>query len=200
MVNLSGRKRRYLKLVAEAAACTSCERMADRLAVLGPLNGSLQPRVMFIAEAPGRNGADRTRIPFHGDSSGANFEQLLAGVPLSRDEVFITNSVLCSPRKESGANDKPTRREIANCSDFLRRQIELLDPPVLVTLGAVALEAIEAIEPHGLTLRGDAARIVTWYGRHLIPLYHPSPHVIITVRNLEQQHRDYQVIATALAS
>lgn len=189
---------RFNNLVREATACVRCERMKDRLAVLGPLNGSLWPRVMFIAEAPGRNGADRTRIPFHGDSSGVNFEQLLAVVPLRRDEVFITNSVLCSPRKVSGANDRPTRLEITNCSGFLQRQVDLLAPPVVVTLGAVALAAIRAIEPHRLTLRENAAQVVPWYGRRLIPLYHPSPHVIITVRNLEQQRRDYQVIATAL--
>src|SRR6266498_692380 len=93
---------------------------------------------MFIAEAPGRNGADRTRIPFHGDTSGRNFESLLASIELTRDEIFITNAVLCSPRKPSGANDKPARSEIRNCSDFLRRQIELINPPVVATLGAVA--------------------------------------------------------------
>jgi uracil-DNA glycosylase len=192
------REAHFRELVGEAAECRRCVRMADRQAVLSPLNGSIFPKVLFIAEAPGRQGADRTRIPFHGDSSGVNFEQLLASVDLCRDEVFITNSVLCSPRKPSGANDKPTREEIANCSGFLQRQIELLDPPIIATLGAVALKAIKAIEPHDLTLREHAARVIPWYRRRLIPLYHPSPHVIITVRNLDQQRRDYQVIRSAL--
>src|SRR5262245_15535199 len=96
------------QLADEAAACVVCERMRERQAVLSHLNGSLNPRVMFIAEAPGRNGADRTRIPFHGDTSGKNFEQLLASIKLTREDIFISNSVLCSPRKPSGANDKPT--------------------------------------------------------------------------------------------
>ena len=134
------------QLADEAAACVICERMRERKAVLSRLNGALNPRVMFIAEAPGRNGADRTRIPFHGDASGRNFESLLDSIKLTREEIFITNTVLCSPRKPSGANDKPSRSEIRNCSDFLRRQIELINPPVVATLGAVALDALKLIE------------------------------------------------------
>src|SRR5215475_5795449 len=99
------RQQAFDQLAADAAACQTCERMRERLAVLSPLNGSLHPRVMFVAEAPGRNGGDRTRIPFHGDTSGENFETLLASIKLTRAEIFIANSVLCSPRKPSGAND-----------------------------------------------------------------------------------------------
>lgn len=186
------------QLVAEAAVCVVCERMQDRLAVLGPLNGSIQPRVMFVAEAPGRNGGDRTRVPFHGDTSGENFEKLLASIKLTRRQIFITNSVLCSPRKPSGANDKPTKAEIRNCSRFLRRMVELLNPPVIATLGAVALDALKLVEPHGFTLREHAARILNWNGRLLVPLYHPSPQVIITVRNLDSQKRDYQTLLKAV--
>lgn len=186
------------QLAAEATACVICERMRERLAVLSPLNGSINPGVMFIAEAPGRNGADRTRIPFHGDKSGETFESLLASIHLTRQEIFITNSVMCSPRKPSGANDKPTKTEIRNCSSFLRRQIELINPPVIATLGAVALEALKLVEPHGFTLREQAARILSWNGRLLVPLYHPSPQVIITVRNLEEQKRDYQTLLEAI--
>lgn len=185
-------------LADEAGACRLCERMTERKAVLSALNGSITPKVMFIAEAPGRNGADRTRIPFHGDASGGNFAALLASIGLPREEIFITNSVLCSPRKPSGANDKPTRGEIRNCSAFLRRQIELIDPPVIATLGAVALDALKLIEPHAFQLREHAARAVSWNGRRLVPLYHPSPQVIITVRPLAQQLRDFQALARAI--
>src|SRR6185503_17212504 len=101
----------FNQLVKEATQCTRCERMCARQAVLSHLNGPLDARVMFIAEAPGRNGADRTRIPFSGDASSVNFEALMAAIKLTRAEIFITNSVLCSPRKPSGANDKPTRAE-----------------------------------------------------------------------------------------
>jgi uracil-DNA glycosylase len=194
------RQKIFDQIAAEAAACIVCERMRDRQAVLSHLNGELNPRVMFIAEAPGRNGADRTRIPFHGDSSGENFEELLKSAGLTRAEIFITNSVMCSPRKPSGANDKPNRSEIRNCSDFLRRLIELIDPPVIATLGAVALDSLRLIEPHDYRLRDHAAKIMKWHSRKLVPLYHPSPQVIITVRTLEQQKLDFRVLQRAIRS
>ncbi len=184
----------FSKLEAEAAACIICERMCERRAVLSKLNGLLTPKIMFIAEAPGRNGADRTRIPFHGDASGNTFEKLLASIELKREEIFITNTVLCSPRKPSGANDKPTKTEIRNCSDFLRRTIEVINPPLIATLGAVALEALKLIVPHDFTLKKSAAQILHWNGRRLVPLYHPSPQVLITVRSLAQQMEDFQVL------
>ena len=174
--------------------------MHDRQAVLSRLNGSLNARVMFIAEAPGRNGGDRTRIPFHGDTSGRNFETLLASINLSRDEIFITNSALCNPRKPSGANDKPSRLELRNCSHFLKRQIELIDPLIIATMGAVALDALRSIELHHYRLREDAAKILEWNGRVLVPLYHPSPQVLITVRTIEQQKRDFRVLLRAIRS
>ena len=191
-------ERLFDQLVDQAAACVICERMRERKAVLSRLNGALHPRVMFIAEAPGRNGADRTRIPFHGDTSGRNFESLLDSIKLTRDEIFISNTVLCSPRKPSGANDKPSRSEIRNCSDFLRRQIELINPPVVATLGAVALDALKLIEAHDYQLRHAVANILRWNGRLLVPLYHPSPQVVITVRTLEEQKRDFRSILKAI--
>jgi len=181
----------------EAAACSVCARMSDRKAVLTHLNGTLDPLVMFIAEAPGRNGGDRTRIPFHGDISGRNFSELINSIGLTRDEIFITNTVLCSPRKPSGANDKPTRTEIHNCSGFLRRQIELIDPPLIATLGRVALEALRSMEPHQYQLREHAGKILKWNGRLLVPLYHPSPQVTITVRSMQQQKRDIRSLLRA---
>jgi len=184
----------FRQLEAEAVACLICERMQDRKAVLSKLNGSLMPKILFIAEAPGRNGADRTRIPFHGDASGKTFEQLLASINLTRADIFITNTVLCSPRKPSGANDKPTRAEIRNCSHFLRRTIELLQPPLIATLGAVALDALRLIAPHDFTLKEAAAKVLEWNGRSLVPLYHPSPQVLITVRSLAQQLEDFKML------
>lgn len=185
----------FRQLEQEAAACLICERMQDRKAVLSLLNGSLNPKILFIAEAPGRNGADRTRIPFHGDASGNTFEKLLASIHLTRADIFITNTVLCSPRKSSGANDKPTRAEICNCSNFLRRTIDVLNPPLVATLGAVALDALKLIAPHEYTLRQSAAQVFDWNGRRLVPLYHPSPQVLITVRPLAQQLEDFQTLA-----
>jgi uracil-DNA glycosylase family 4 len=190
----------FQELVDEATACSRCPRMCSRRAVLSDLNGPINARVLFIAEAPGRNGADRTRIPFHGDASGVNFEKLLASIRLTRDQIFITNTVLCSPRSATGANDKPTRIEILNCSDFLRRQIDLIEPAVVATLGAVALDALKAIEPHNITLKQSAGTVLAWNQRLLIPLYHPSPKAIAAVRSLDEQLEDFRSIRRALGA
>jgi DNA polymerase len=171
--------------------------MCGRSAVLSELNGSIAAKVMFIGEAPGRKGADRTRVPFSGDQSGANFDRFLGSIGLDRKDIFITSAALCNPRSESGANRKPTQKELTNCSEFLRRTIEALDPRVIVTLGSVALEALKRIHYHELNLKESAARIHQWNGRVLVPVYHPSPQVLASHRREAEQLQDYQVIAQA---
>jgi uracil-DNA glycosylase family 4 len=174
--------------------------MCGRSAVLSELNGSPEALVMFIGEAPGRKGADRTRIPFSGDQSGANFDRYLSSIQLTREQIFITSAALCNPRAESGANRRPAQKELANCSEFLRRTIELIDPRVIVTLGSVALEALKRIQYHELTLKESASQIHSWNNRVLVPIYHPSPQVLASHRRETEQLQDYQVVAKAVRS
>jgi DNA polymerase len=153
---------------------------------------------MFIGEAPGRQGGDRTRVPFSGDASGRNFARYLDSIKLERERIFITNAALCNPRTATGANRRPTNREVANCAGFLRRQLEIIDPRVVVTLGAVSLAALKSIEYHELTLREAAGKIYNWDGRLLVPLYHPSPQVLASHRREQAQLQDYKALARAL--
>ena len=192
------RLREFTKLSEKARNCRRCEAMCERVAVLSELNGSLHPKVFFIAEAPGRQGADRTRRPFSGDKSGANFQSLLDSIGLTREEIFITNTVLCSPRSATGANRKPSKKEIANCANFLIKTINLIDPKIIVTLGSVALEALKTIEYHQIILRTDAGQIFRWNSRRLVPLYHPSPQVIASHRRMNQQLEDFKAVARAI--
>jgi DNA polymerase len=192
------RLREFTKLSEKARGCRRCEAMCDKTAVLSELNGNLQPKVLFIAEAPGRQGADRTRRPFSGDKSGANFQVLLDSINLSRDDIFITNTVLCSPRSETGANRKPSKIEIATCADFLLKTINLIDPKIIVTLGTVALEALKTIEYHQIILRTDAGKIFRWQARRLVPLYHPSPQVVASHRRLREQLEDFKAVRDAI--
>jgi DNA polymerase len=194
----AARLKEFLNLCEEAQSCRRCEKMCDKRAVLSPLNGNLVPRALFIAEAPGRQGADRTRKPFSGDKSGANFQLLLDSIGLAREEIFITNTVLCSPRSDTGANRKPTKKEIKNCAGFLEKTLLLIDPQVIVTLGSVALEALKSIEYHQIILRSDAGRIFQWNGRLLVPLYHPSPQTVASHRRLPEQLRDFRTVAEAI--
>lgn len=191
--------KQFSTLVSDAAACRKCESMCGRRAVLSELNGSVGARVMFIGEAPGRQGGDRTRVPFSGDQSGRNFTRFIVSINLPREELFITNSVLCNPRRASGANRPPSRREIENCSEFLRRQIEVVSPRVVVTMGRVSLEALRSIEYHQLNLRAAAGKVFEWCGRLLVPLYHPSPQVLASHRREPQQLRDYKAVRLALS-
>lgn len=172
--------------------------MCGRNAVLSELNGRAGACVMFVGEAPGRQGGDRTRVPFSGDQSGRNFSRYLASVGLAREDIFITNAALCNPRSESGANRKPARREVENCSEFLRRQIEIVDPRVVVTLGAVSLAALRAVEYHQLSLKENVGQIQEWGGRLLVPLYHPSPQVLASHRREAAQLEDYKSVSRAL--
>jgi DNA polymerase len=195
---MNSKQKPFDELIDEAANCTRCPAMCGRSAVLSNLNGSPNARIMFIGEAPGRKGADRTRVPFSGDQSGANLDRFLTSIDLKREDIFITSAALCNPRTESGANRKPTQKELANCSAFLRRTIELINPRVIVTLGSVALEALKRIQYHELNLKESAADIHSWQDRVLVPIYHPSPQVLASHRREKQQLQDYRVVAKAV--
>lgn len=165
--------------------------------ILGLSSGSLEAKVLFIGEAPGRLGADSTGIPFHGDKAGDNFEKLLDFVGISREDIFVTNAVLCNPKDESGNNSTPTSEEIGNCAGFLREQIELINPSIVVTLGANALKSTALICAHRLTLRDDVRSSHLWFGRQLLPLYHPGQRAMIH-RSFANQRSDYQFVADQL--
>ena len=182
------------RLVAKAHDCCICPNLADKTAVLSGLNGTLHPKVFFIGEAPGRAGADRTRRPFYGDKSGDNFQKLLDSIGLSRDEIFITSAVMCSPRSATDANRRPKQSEIRNCSSYLERVLRLIDPPLVATLGSIALEALKLIEYHEFTLKEHAGMVQGWNDRILVPLYHPSPQVIASQRGLDTQLRHFRTL------
>jgi len=166
---------------------------------LSKLNGNSSARVMFIAEAPGRQGGDRTGVPLSGDQSGKNFARFLATTGLTRRHIFITNAVLCNPRTPTGANRTPTQAEVVNCSAFLRRQLDIINPEVVVTLGRVALDALRRIQYHPRTLQTDAGQVHEWNGRLLVPVYHPSPQVLASHRREQAQLADYAAITRAVA-
>lgn len=184
------REARFHALVEAVQHCTLCPRMVGRLKVLSQANGNPESRVLFIGEAPGRLGADRTGVPFTGDKAGENFQALLGNIGWTRADIFITNAVLCNPRSEEGNNEPPSDGEIANCSAFLRMTLELVDPEVVVTLGTVALKAMAHIQPHSYDLKETVGKVVPWAGRGLIPMYHPGQRAAVH-RSLASQRADY---------
>jgi uracil-DNA glycosylase family 4 len=171
--------------------------MEGRRRVFGEANGTSDARILVVAEAPGRLGGDRTGVPLTSDQTGRNFGRLLDEAGVDRADLFITNAVLCNPRNGRGLNRPPTRAEVAHCRDHLERTLAAVPAPLVVALGAVALAALNAVAPHGLTLRVDVGRAVPWYGRTLVPLYHPGPRAQIH-RPFAQQRADFRALAVTI--
>ncbi|MEW6049155.1 MAG: uracil-DNA glycosylase family protein [Bacillota bacterium] len=181
-------------LCQAAVACNLCERLWQRTKVLSKNNGNLWSKVLFVAEAPGRLGADRTGVPLYGDQAGRNFEMLLGNIGWDRSDVFITNALLCNPRDDAGRNDTPTLAELKNCSYFLAMTIELVAPEVVVPMGTTALRAIALIKPHPYRLPDHVAQPLPWAGRILVPMYHPGPRALVH-RSLVKQRSDFMALA-----
>ncbi len=151
------------EIAAEIRVCTRCELHRTRTNSV-PGEGPADARIMFIGEAPGWN-EDQQGRPFVG-AAGKFLEELLAAAGLKRSEVFITNVVKSRPP----GNRDPLPDEIAACAPFLQRQIDAIDPDVIVTLGRFSMakwfpgERISRI--HGQPKR-DGKRLI-------VPMYHPA--------------------------
>ena len=194
---MSDKEKEFRKLSKNSSQCRLCPAMSDLPAILSSKNGSIHTDLVFVAEAPGRFGSGRTGIPFHGDRSGDNFEQLLNHVGLKRKDIFITNAVLCNPLK-NGNNRRPTIKEIDNCTSFLENLINLITPKIISTLGGVGLEAINRIFSVSYKLADVVASPLPIGKFILFPLYHPSPRVIYTRRSLDHQKKDFEKLLTNL--
>lgn len=185
---------RFNDLVESVQHCDLCPRLCERRKVLSVANGTVESKVLFVAEAPGRLGADRTGVPLYGDRTGDNFEALLGNIGWRREDIFITNAVLCNPKQGNGNNATPTADEIANCSAYLEMVIALVSPDVIVTLGSTALSALGLLSPHGVELREGVAKLVPWRHCRLFPLYHPGPRAMVH-RSQAKQRSDFILLS-----
>jgi uracil-DNA glycosylase len=120
-------------IATEVSTCTRCPLHVQRTNAV-PGEGSSETEVVFVGEGPGYN-EDQQGRPFVG-AAGALLNELLKAIGWRRDEVFITNVVKCRPP----GNRDPEPAEIAACAPFLRRQLEVLDPALVVTLGRHSLQ------------------------------------------------------------
>jgi len=188
----------FASLCADVRACNACGGVAYTH-LLGPANGPLDARVLFVAEAPGRGGGALTGVPLTRDASGRRFETFLALAGLRRDKVFVTNAVLCNPITATATNRPPTSREIARCRPYLERTLDLVPAPIVVALGRVALESLRAITPHDADLPRDVCTPTSWRNRTLIPLYHPGRQSTLH-RPHEAQEADWRALASVIAN
>lgn len=197
LLPISTKEEKFERLVESVRHCRLCSRLISRQKVLSTNNGSLYSKVMFIAEAPGRLGADRTLIPLFGDQAGKNFQRLIDTIGWEREDIFITNAVLCNPRIENGLNDTPIKEEIENCLIYLNMVIEIIEPEYIITLGQKALESLKIIEHHNVELRKDVRKFIPWNDRILVPLYHTSPRALIH-RNFFNQLSDFYYLSKTI--
>jgi uracil-DNA glycosylase len=121
-------------IASEVRACTRC-RLHETRTLAVPGEGDPDTEVVFVGEGPGMN-EDREGRPFVGRAGGL-LVRLLGSIGWQRDDVFITNVVKCRPP----GNRDPEADEIAACAPYLRRQLEVLDPAVVVTLGRFSMQA-----------------------------------------------------------
>src|SRR5437763_1354383 len=119
---------RFTRLVRDVRGCTTCDRMMHSH-VLGHANGALDANVIFVAEAVGRLGGATTGVPLPRDESGRRFAAFLAIAGIRREDVFVTNAVLCTPLDGGGRNRPPTAAESARCGRFLERTLDLVSAP-----------------------------------------------------------------------
>ncbi len=128
-------------------------------------DGDNNANLMFIGEAPGAD-EDKTGIPFVG-RAGKLLDRILEEVGLNRSEVYICNTLKCRPP----GNRDPLPEESAACSPFLHKQIEVIDPKIIVTLG---LPAIRYFVPGNEAMGKLRAKIVDYKNRKILPTYHPA--------------------------
>lgn len=181
---------RFDDFVQSVQHCDLCPRLCCRNKILSKANGNIESKVLFVAEAPGRLGADKTGVPLYGDRTGNNFDSFLGSIGWHREDLFITNAVLCNPQNENGNNGTPTLEEIDNCSIYLEMTISLVNPEVIIPLGQTALTALNLISRHDIQLSRDVAQPKPWLDRIVFPLYHPGPRALVH-RSQITQHSDY---------
>ena len=150
-------------LAAEINACTRCLLHQGRTKAV-PGSGPVDAEIMFIGEGPGVN-EDRQGLPFVG-ASGDLLDKMLQLIGLDRKAVFIANVVKCRPP----GNRDPRSAEIKACESFLARQLELIDPKMIVTLGRFSMARWFPKEKIS-KIHGQAKKID---GRLCMPMFHPA--------------------------
>jgi len=153
---------------AETAACTRCRLAEGRTQVVFGV-GDPEADLMFVGEAPGFH-EDKQGFPFVGQA-GKLLDQLLGGIGMSREDVYIANVIKCRPP----GNRDPMPDEIEACESHLFKQVELIQPKLVATLGNFATKLLSG-KQLGITRVHGQEQEVTLGGRSVLlyPIYHPA--------------------------
>ncbi len=152
------------ELIRECEGCTKCDLHKTRTNCVFGI-GNRQTNIMFVGEAPGEN-EDLTGIPFVG-AAGKLFDKFLCAVDIPRDEIYIANILKCRPPK----NRDPLPSEQDMCIDYLRNQVRLIQPKMIVCLGRIA--AMRLIKPD-FKITAEHGKIFQRGQFEICAVYHPS--------------------------
>jgi uracil-DNA glycosylase len=194
-IQLSAEQRREAlkEVYAQAQQCVRCAELAAtrKTVVFGA--GNADADLMFIGEAPGAS-EDEQGLPFVG-AAGKLLEKLLGEIGLLRTDVFIANTLKCRPP----GNRDPQPIEIDNCREYLYRQVELIQPRVICTLGNFSTKLLRG-DPTGITrLHGQPeVRDVGRRAVRLYPIFHPAA-ALYTPRMLQTLREDFVRLPELLA-
>ena len=175
----------------QVAGCTRCALAKTRTQVVFGA-GSPTAELMFVGEAPGFH-EDKNGVPFVG-AAGKLLSKLLEGIGLSRDDVYICNTVKCRPP----GNRNPLPEELEACETHLFRQIEIIQPRLVATLGNFATKLLSG-KPAGITQVHGREQQVVLGGRPvtLYPIFHPAA-ALYTPRMLQVLEEDFRRIPELL--
>jgi DNA polymerase len=147
-----------------ALACTQCRLSQSRTQVVYGV-GNPHAELMFIGEAPGRD-EDLKGEPFVG-RAGQLLTDIIKAMKLTRDDVYIANVIKCRPPE----NRNPEPDELDACRPFIKRQIELIEPKVIVTLGKFALQSLTG---RSYAISAARGKWTEYNGIKVMPTYHPA--------------------------
>jgi DNA polymerase len=182
---------RLEELQREASGCELCRLAQTRTQVVFGV-GNPDAELMFVGEAPGFH-EDKQGFPFVGQA-GKLLDQLLAGIGLERSDVYIANVLKCRPP----GNRDPMPDEIEACEGYLFRQIELIQPTLVATLGNFATKLLSGKQAGITRVHGQEQEVTLGGGRVLLyPLYHPAA-ALYTPRMLEVLQDDFRRIPELL--
>jgi uracil-DNA glycosylase len=188
------RREALKELLAQARSCTRCAELAAtrRSVVFG--SGNADADLMFVGEAPGAS-EDEQGLPFVG-RAGKLLSRLLEEIGLSRDDVFIANTLKCRPP----GNRDPQPIEIESCQEYLLRQVELIEPSVICSLGNFSTKLLRG-DPTGITRLHGVPEVIEIGTRavRLYPIYHPAA-ALYTPRMLETLREDFARLPELLAA
>ncbi len=160
------RLKQLKKLEQQALHCTQCGLHKTRINVVFG-TGNPNARLMFVGEGPGAD-EDRQGKPFVG-RAGQLLNRILAAMKLSREDVYIGNIIKCRPP----GNRNPQPIEAHECLPYLKQQIVLIDPDVIVALGLVAAVHLLGLAPN-VSVKSLRSRIHDCDGKPLVVTYHPA--------------------------